>query len=111
MAWSEDEELLDWHFFDKPCFSWKNGEEWESGGLYKACMIENEGTFYMFYNAKDKEQRWTEQTGMAYSEDLVHWIRCKENPVLKVDRESWDKWFVSDPYIVKDQNIWIRKNI
>lgn len=107
MAWSEDEELLEWHFPEKPCFSWKDGDEWEAGGLYKACIIEKEGTWYMFYNAKDKEERWTEQTGLAVSSDLLHWTRYEENPVLCVDRESWDKWFVSDPYIVKDKDTWV----
>ena len=61
----------------------------------------------MFYNAKDKEERWTEQTGMAFSEDLVHWTRCTDNPVLRVDRTAWDERFVSDPCIVKDGSLWI----
>ena len=107
LAWCEDEELLAWHFPEKPVFSWKDGEEWEAGGLYKACIIENQGTWYMFYNAKDKEERWTEQTGMAFSEDLVHWTRCTDNPVLRVDRTAWDERFVSDPCIVKDGSLWI----
>lgn len=107
LAWCEDEELLDWHFPDKPVFSWKDGEEWEAGGLYKACIIENEGTWYLFYNAKNKEERWIEQTGMAYSNDLVHWTRCEKNPLLRVNKESWDERFVSDPYIVKDGERWV----
>ena len=52
LAWTEDEELLDWHFPDKPCFSWKDGADWEAGGLYKACIIRNNDIWYMFYNAK-----------------------------------------------------------
>lgn len=107
MAWTEDEELLEWHFPDKPCFSWRDGEEWEAGGLYKACVIENEGRWYLFYNAKDRETRWTEQTGLAVSDDLRHWTRCKENPILRVNRQSWDERFVSDPCIVKDGEIWL----
>lgn len=107
LAWTEDEELLDWHFPDKPCFSWKDGADWEAGGLYKACIIRNNDIWYMFYNAKDKEERWTEQTGVATSKDLLHWERYEGNPVMKVNRESWDERFVSDPYIVKDGNIWV----
>ena len=61
----------------------------------------------MFYNAKDKEERWTEQTGVATSKDLLHWERYEGNPVMKVNRESWDERFVSDPYIVKDGDIWV----
>lgn len=107
LAWTEDEELLDWHFPDKPCYSWKDGDEWEAGGLYKACIIRNHDTWYMFYNAKNKENPWIEQTGVAMSKDLQHWERYKENPVLKVNRESWDSRFVSDPYIVKDGDTWV----
>lgn len=107
LAWTRDEELLDWHFPDKPVFSWRDGEEWEAGGLYKACIIQNDGLWYMFYNAKDREERWTEQTGMAWSRDLEHWTRCRENPVLRVDRDSWDERFVSDPCIVKDGDVWV----
>ncbi len=107
MAWTEDEELLDWHFPDKPCFSWRDGAEWEAGGLYKACIIRQEDTWYMFYNAKDKAERWTEQTGLATSGDLQHWTRYEGNPVLQVNRQSWDKWFVSDPYIVQDGDLWL----
>lgn len=107
LAWCEDEELMEWHFPDQPAYSWRDGEEWEAGGLYKACIIENEGTWYLFYNAKDKEERWTEQTGVAFSKDLVHWERHSENPVLKIDREAWDERFVSDPYIVKDGDTWV----
>ena len=90
LAWTEDEELLDWHFPDKPCFSWKDGADWEAGGLYKACIIRNNDIWYMFYNAKDKEERWTEQTGVATSKDLLHWERYEGNPVMKVNRESWE---------------------
>lgn len=106
-AWTRDEELLDWHFPDQPAFSWKGGEDWEAGGLYKACFFQKDDRYYMFYNAKDREARWTEQTGLAVSDDLEHWERCPENPVLKVDRESWDKWFLSDPCILQDGKLWL----
>lgn len=103
LAWCEDEELLTWHRLENPVFSPEDGADWEKGGLYKACIIEHEGTWYMFYNAKDTQKRWIEQTGMAKSKDLFHWERCPENPVLKVrPAESWCSRFLSDPYIVKD---------
>ena len=107
MAWTEDEELLDWHFPDRPCFSWKDGEAWEAGGLYKACIVRHEGSWYMFYNAKDREARWTEQTGLAISQDLEHWTRWRGNPVLRVNRQSWDERFVSDPCVLKDGHLWL----
>ncbi|MDO4284563.1 MAG: hypothetical protein Q4C60_04420 [Eubacteriales bacterium] len=106
-AWTQDEELLDWHFPDQPAFSWKDGEEWEAGGLYKACFFFHEGRYWLFYNAKNREERWTEQTGIAWSVDLEHWTRCPQNPVLRVGRGMWDERFVSDPYIVRDGARWL----
>jgi len=107
LAWTEDEELLDWHRLEEPVFSWEDGKDWERGGLYKACIISHEDTWYMFYNAKNTEQRWVEQTGMARSRDLIHWERCEGNPLLKVTPGAWDGRFLSDPYIVKDKELWL----
>lgn len=107
LAWCEDEELLDWHFPDEPAYSWRDGGDWEAGGLYKACLIEHEGIWYLFYNAKTTGENWIEQTGMASSKDLIHWERCQKNPLLRINPEAWDKQFVSDPYIVKDGDTWV----
>lgn len=106
-AWTQDEELLDWHFPQRPAFSWRDGEKWEAGGLYKACLLERNGRFFLFYNAKDERKSWTEQTGMAWSEDMEHWTRCPENPILRVTPGAWDQRFVSDPCIVFDGPLWL----
>jgi predicted GH43/DUF377 family glycosyl hydrolase len=107
LAWTEDENLLNWHKLDQPVFSWRDGDDWEAGGLYKACIIRNNDLWYMFYNAKNRADRWTEQTGVATSSDLLTWERAKTNPVLKVTPGSWDERFVSDPYVVSDGKIWL----
>ncbi|MDD4849296.1 MAG: hypothetical protein PHO10_01200 [Gemmiger sp.] len=107
LAWTTDENLLDWHRLDAPILSWRDGASWEAGGLYKACLIRHQGKFLLYYNAKDREPRWTEQTGLATSADLLHFTRCPQNPLLKVNRESWDERFVSDPYVVQDGDIWL----
>lgn len=71
-------------------WSWKVGppilepnpsHAWEAGGLYKSWLLESEGMYYLFYNAKDHPKSpWTEQTGFAISEDLKHWERYSGNP-------------------------------
>lgn len=55
----EDEELLKWHRLPEPIFSWRDGMPWESGGLYKACLIEVDGVYFAFYNAKNAEKQVT----------------------------------------------------
>jgi len=108
LAWSEDEDLLQWNRLDKPIYSWEGGNDWEKGGLYKACIIEYDGLYYMFYNAKDKDEGpWTEQIGVATSSDLFHWNRFPRNPVLKVTKGAWDSRFVSDPNVFYDGTRWL----
>ena len=103
LCWTEDENLLDWHFYDEPVFSYKDGAPWEKGGLYKADLVLLDEKFYLYYNAKNKdEDGWIEQTGMAVSDDLVHWTRPFDHPVLPVDKDAWDSVFASDPQVFFD---------
>lgn len=115
LAWCDDENLMNWHRLHEPVFSWKGGADWEKGGLYKACIIENENKYYMFYNAKNKTKKegsignevWKEQTGIAFSDDLLNWERYEGNPVLKVEANTWQSRFVSDPCVMQDGDKWI----
>ena len=104
LAWCEDESLMDWHFQGEPVFSWRDGAAWERGGLYKTDLTERDGRFYLFYNAKEKDtDGWTEQTGLAVSDDLVHWTRLFDEPVLPVTPQAWDSVFASDPQVFRDE--------
>lgn len=108
LAWTEDEQLLDWKRLSQPVFSWRDGEAWEAGGLYKACIVEHEERFYMFYNAKNKDRWvWKEQIGLAVSDDLMHWEREPSNPVIQVTPQSWKQNFVADPFVVRDGSKWV----
>ncbi|HHT35647.1 MAG: hypothetical protein ACE3NC_01425 [Candidatus Wallacebacter cryptica] len=108
LAWTEDEELMDWHRLPEPVFSWQDGADWENGGLYKACLLEEDGRYYLFYNAKDQKPRgWQEQIGVAISTDLKHWERYENNPIVKVASGRWDSQFCADPYVVKDGERWV----
>lgn len=108
LAYTEDETLLHWERLPKPILSWKDGEEWERGGLYKGCLIEEDGKYYLFYNAKQKDEfPWNEQIGMAVSDDMIHWRRNSANPVIRNSEKKWDSLFCSDPYVVKDHEKWV----
>ena len=88
---------------EAPIFFPQDGEAWENGGLYKACLLEYEGVFYIFYNAKNSgKPRWSEQTGFATSVDLKSWMRHDSNPVLAVGpRGDFDDLFASDPCVLQ----------
>lgn len=82
---------------------------WEAGGLYKSWLMENEGTYYLFYNAKNRtEGAWREQTGVALSGDLIHWERHPDNPILRVGPAgAFDDLFVSDPCVFRHGGGWV----
>jgi len=82
---------------------------WEAGGLYKSWLMEADGLFYLFYNAKNRPHwPWTEQTGFAVSTDLVQWERHPGNPVLRVGAPgAFDDLFASDPCVLRHGNDWV----
>lgn len=82
---------------------------WEAGGLYKSWLMEADGLYYLFYNAKDRtDGTWIEQTGFAVSRDLVQWERFPGNPVLPVGAAGeFDDRFASDPCVLRHRNTWI----
>jgi len=105
LCWSDD--LRHWEL-DPPCLRPEDGAAWERGGLYKACLVEEAGTFYLFYNAKTTEGRWHEQTGVAISRDLRSWKRSDANPILRNGAAgSPDEMFASDPCVLCDGNGWV----
>lgn len=107
LAWTEDESLMTWHRLDAPVLTPEDGADWERGGLYKECLLEHEGTYYLFYNAKNQNHgRWVEQTGVAISRDLLNWERHPHNPVLKVTPDAWDSGFASDPCVLRNGAEW-----
>jgi predicted GH43/DUF377 family glycosyl hydrolase len=106
LAYSKD--LRHW-VLDKPVLYPDEGGDWEQGGLYKSCLLEHEGVYYMFYNAKNRpEWPWVEQIGLATSLDLKKWKRFEKNPVLTIGRKgSFDDVFASDPCVLKHNGFWI----
>ena len=94
----------------------EEGGEWERGGLYKSWLMEHDGLFYLFYNAKNLDDYgsvvvpppWIEQTGLAVSSDLVTWERCSQNPVLSAGGPgSFDERFASDPCVLRAADTWV----
>lgn len=104
------------------CFSedlkrWELGEPvlypdpdcaWEAGGLYKSWILEFDGTYYLYYNAKNSASApWVEQTGVALSKDLKHWERHPGNPILPLGPAgAFDDVFASDPCVLRLQDQW-----
>lgn len=104
LCWSDD--LMHWEI-DPPCLHPDDGAAWENGGLYKPCLLEYRGTYYLFYNAKTQGRSWREQTGVATSTDLKTWNRYPGNPIIpNGPAGSWDERFASDPCVLLDGRTW-----
>jgi predicted GH43/DUF377 family glycosyl hydrolase len=110
LAWSDD--LLHWELTDPILFP-ADGAPWEHGGLYRPNLIEQDGVFYLFYNAKtDRLPKaegggWREQSGVAVSHDLKTWKRYEGNPILtNGDASSRDARFASNPFVVRHKHLW-----
>ena len=106
LCWSDD--LRHWEL-NEPCLHPEDGAAWERGGLYKPCLVEDGGRFYLFYNAKTAEtSRWREQTGVAISTDLRIWKRHERNPIIANGGPgSPDERFASDPCVLLDGQSWV----
>lgn len=108
LAYTEDESLRVWTRLERPILTWKDGNEWERGGLYKGCLIESNGRFYMFYNAKDSDEWiWHEQIGVVVSDNMIEWKRINKKPVIEITDNSWDSHFCADPFVAYDGNQWV----
>lgn len=108
LAYTEDETLHQWTRLAGPVLSWEDGAEWERGGLYKGCLVEYGGLYYLFYNAKNSENWiWKEQIGVAVSENLLNWKRLYTEPIIQNTPDAWDSFFCADPCVVRDGDIWL----
>lgn len=100
LAWSDD--LLHWNLTD-PILYPQDGAPWEHGGLYRPDLMLDQGTYYLYYNAKTdplpKSQGggWHEQTGVATSRDLKTWTRYAGNPILRNGPRSSATYPASNP--------------
>ena len=76
---------------------------WEKDCIYQPWLVEHRGRFFDFYNAARGE---TEQTGLAFSTDLLNWMRYPANPVIRIHPTGYDAKFASDPKVFRDSDHW-----
>ncbi len=76
---------------------------WEKDCIYQPWLVEYRGRFFDFYNAANGG---TEQTGLAFSTDLLQWMRYPANPVIRNREGGFDAQFASDPKVFRDDDHW-----
>jgi beta-xylosidase len=80
--------------------------DWEKHCIYQPWLVEHEGGFYNFYNAKHMPD-WIEQMGLARSTDLLNWRRYEGNPIVRVRSGGYDEQFCSDGKVFRDGDHWV----
>jgi predicted GH43/DUF377 family glycosyl hydrolase len=90
---------------DKPILSIYESDvkPWEKDCIYQPWLVEHEGAYYNFYNAAEGGK---EKSGLAFSNDLTHWVRYPFNPILGTRDGGYDADFASDPKVYKDGDHW-----
>lgn len=76
---------------------------WEKDCIYQPWLVEHQGRFFNFYNAANGG---VEQSGVAFSTDLLNWMRNPANPVVAVRTGGYDETFASDPKVFRDGDHW-----
>ena len=110
LAWTTDENLLEWHCEPEPVFEKDIDGRWDGGGLYSTWIVPHDGKYILYYNGKEKaDWPWHEQVGMAFSDSLRDWNRYENNPVLKVTPNHWDSYFSCGQHVLFDsrKNCWV----
>lgn len=105
----------EWQRLDKPILrsTDKDVRWWENRKEYKSTVIWDKQKitgypFVMYYNANgdsaknNLKTRWFERIGMAVSNDMVHWKRFGNDPVV-----HHPVGITGDPMIQKIGNVWV----
>jgi predicted GH43/DUF377 family glycosyl hydrolase len=77
--------------------------DWEQSCIYQPWLLEHNGRFFDFYNGAKRSR---EQTGIAFSTDLLSWMRYPANPVIRNRPDGFDSGFCSDPKVYRDGDHW-----
>ena len=97
LEWTRAQDSPTLSVYDSDC------KDWERSCIYQPWLLESNGRFYDFYNAANGG---TEQTGLAFSDDLLKWQRHAANPVVPVRAGGYDEQFASDPKVYRDGDHW-----
>lgn len=86
----------EWHVLDAPVLRSNDADVrwWENKKEYKSSIVWDKkqslgAPFVMFYNANgdssngNKKIRWFERIGMALSQDMIHWKRYLDTPIMQ----------------------------
>ena len=83
----------------------------ENETLYKSYILKDPAKtlgheFVMYYNAK-QQGAWVENIGIAVSDDMVHWQRFGDGPVVENHDYKGRSAITGDPQVVRMGDLWV----
>jgi predicted GH43/DUF377 family glycosyl hydrolase len=91
-------------FGKAPVFDCGRPGAWDDKTVTTPRIFENDGVYYMIYAGDNKYLDYPPYFGLAFSYDLIHWIRSTQNPVFSRGKKGqWDDgaiWF-GDMFLYK----------
>jgi beta-fructofuranosidase len=88
-----------------------DGPAWDDYTTWTGCVLQHEGTWWMFYTGTSRsEDGLVQRIGAATSPDLTTWDRVGRDPLLEadarwyeqLDRAVWHDQAWRDPWVVRD---------
>lgn len=86
-------------------------QAWDSYTTWTGSVVQHQGLWYLFYTGGSlAEDARVQRIGFATSEDLIHWHKYEDNPVLVGDRppyeqldlERWHEQAWRDPWLFRN---------
>lgn len=71
---------------------------------YHPVVLENKGTYYMFYTGKSLKKGIAHHMLLAKSLDLKHWNKYKDEIIKAGEATFWDSDFLAHAYVFADDN-------
>ena len=95
---AESCDLLNWRDKGRALGPGRLGE-WDDLSVWTGSVIKRGGLYYMLYTGRcQAEQGTVQRIGLARSDDLYHWEKHPDNPVMEADPEHYEKFGASDYY-------------
>lgn len=104
------DDLRSWQVLPDALCSGPQGS-WDDLATWTGSVIEHDERWYMLYTGINRaEQGLVQRIGLASSEDLIHWEKHPQNPVLEadptwydlLDLERWRDLSWRDPWVFRD---------
>jgi predicted GH43/DUF377 family glycosyl hydrolase len=89
-----------------PVLSHSDPGSWDAAGMISPNIVFDNGTYYLFYNGFEASGQAA--IGYATSNDGYNFTKVTVSaPVFAPDGTGFDAWLVSDPVIIREDNLWV----